>query len=95
MGLFSEIQRAWISMDNRLYLWNFMDGSDFYEYDELDQVILTVGLVPPKKGIFKEEVEYLLIVATTIEIIFVAVTFSYSKTEINLLPSKIQEILII
>lgn len=86
MGLFSEIQRAWVSMDNRLYLWNFMDGSDFYEYDELDQVILTVGLVPPKPGIFKEDVKFLLIVATTIEIVFIAVTFSNS--EINLLPSK-------
>jgi hypothetical protein len=26
MGLFPEIQRAWLTIDNRLFLWNYEDG---------------------------------------------------------------------
>jgi len=26
MGLFPEIQRAYITVDNRLYLWNYLNG---------------------------------------------------------------------
>jgi len=26
MGLFPEIGRAWLTIDNRLFLWNYEDG---------------------------------------------------------------------
>lgn len=39
------------------------------------QVIVTVALVPPKKGVFNKEVEHVLAVATTVEVILLAVTY--------------------
>ena len=30
MGLFPEIQRAYITVDNRLYLWNYLNGYAIY-----------------------------------------------------------------
>jgi hypothetical protein len=87
MGLFPEIDRAWVSIDNRLYLWNYKNGGDFYEFDELDQVIISVALVAPKPGIFKDYIKYVLVVATSVEVVLVAVTFSNGIDEINLLES--------
>ncbi len=26
MGLFPEIRRAWLTIDNRLFLWSYADG---------------------------------------------------------------------
>jgi nuclear pore complex protein Nup155 len=87
MGLFPEIDRAWVSIDNRLYLWNYKNGGDFYEFDELDQVIISVALVAPKPGIFKDYIKYVLVLATSVEVVLVAVTFSDGIDEINLLES--------
>ncbi|KAJ2829156.1 hypothetical protein GGI24_002207, partial [Coemansia furcata] len=50
MGLFSEIKRAWITVDHRLFLWNCEDESDFYSFDEQEQIIVSVSLVRPKPG---------------------------------------------
>lgn len=44
-------------------------------YDGLDQVILSVGLVRPREGVFVEEVKWLLVLTTPVEIIVLAVTF--------------------
>ena len=88
MGLFPEIGRAWITMDSRLFLWNYENKSEFCEFDELDQIILSVGLVTPKRGIFKDFVKHLLIIATPAEVVFVAVTYNGDQQyEINLLES--------
>jgi hypothetical protein len=32
MGLFPEIQRAYITVDNRLYLWNYLNGYLLHEF---------------------------------------------------------------
>ncbi|KAL0487544.1 nucleoporin Nup155 [Acrasis kona] len=88
MGLFPEIHRAWVTIDNKFYSWSYLDGSDFNLYDELDQVINCAGLVVPKPGVFKEYVKYLLVLATPAELILVAVTFNgQGSMEMNLLPT--------
>jgi nuclear pore complex protein Nup155 len=79
MGLFSEINRAWLTIDNRLFLWNYEDGSDFVVYDELDQIIVSVALVSPKTGVFIEEITHVLVIATPIEILLLGVFFDLSK----------------
>jgi len=28
-GLFPEIHRAWITIDKTLYLWNYLDGTQY------------------------------------------------------------------
>jgi len=30
MGLLPEINRAWITIDNRLFLWNYEDGYEIF-----------------------------------------------------------------
>jgi nuclear pore complex protein Nup155 len=73
MGIFPEIHRVWLTIDNRLFLWNYEDGNDFMVYDELDQIIVSVGLVPAKKGVFIEEIQYILVIATPIEILLLGI----------------------
>lgn len=36
---------------------------------------MTVALVPPKRGVFQESVKHVLAVATTVEVVLLAVTF--------------------
>ncbi len=112
MGLFPEINRAWLTVDERLFLWGYSAESlveietphntpgsfpganrvdDFYSYEGFDQIIVSVGLVHPRAGVFVDEVEYLLAVATSVEVTLLGVTFSGpDKTgEISLVPTNI------
>ncbi|CAO3624288.1 unnamed protein product [Cunninghamella echinulata] len=78
MGLLSEIGYAWVSIDNRLYLWNYdTEGAkdDIYTYNDQDQVIYKVILVKPKPGVFDDFIEYLLVVATPLQFILLGVSF--------------------
>jgi len=50
--------------------------SDVAYYDALGETILCVGLIRPKIGVFKSFIRYLLILATTIDIVILGVTFS-------------------
>ncbi len=43
-----KIQRAWITFDNRVFLWKYDDDKDFNVWDGLDQIVVSVGLVRPK-----------------------------------------------
>jgi Nuclear pore complex subunit len=75
IGLFPEIERSWIAIDNKLVLWNysipqssFNQSSQFLTIDQIRHTILTVKLVKPKAGVFVEDVNYLLLIATTTDI---------------------------
>ncbi|KAH9746166.1 nuclear pore complex protein NUP155 [Citrus sinensis] len=76
-GIFPEIRRAWASVDNSLFLWRFdkWDGQ-CPEYTGEEQVICAVGLAKSKPGIFVEAIQYLLILATPVELILVGVCCS-------------------
>ena len=39
MGILPEINRAWVTIDNRLYLWNYEQPDQFTEYEGLDDAI--------------------------------------------------------
>jgi nuclear pore complex protein Nup155 len=75
-GVLKEINRAWISIDERLFLWNYEDGRDFCVYDGVEQVIVSVGLVRTRPGLFVDSVKYLLIVATPVDVVTLAVSFA-------------------
>lgn len=64
MGLFSEIGRAWLTVDSKLFLWaydvserqshiaqNAQLAADLYVYEDISQIILSVALVPPRPGV--------------------------------------------
>ncbi|KAJ3201800.1 hypothetical protein HDU82_007868 [Entophlyctis luteolus] len=84
LGLFPEIHRAWITIDHQLFLWNYDSPDEFEVFDDQDQVIVSVGLVKPLPGVFLDEINHLLVVATPIEIILVAVAHKEEKGVSNL-----------
>ncbi|XP_024025703.1 nuclear pore complex protein NUP155 [Morus notabilis] len=76
-GIFPEIRRAWASVDNSLFLWRFdkWDGQ-CAEYSGEEQAICAVGLAKSKPGVFVEAIQYLLILATPVELVLVGVCCS-------------------
>ncbi|KAI5969138.1 NUP170 [Candida margitis] len=75
IGLFPEIERTWIAVDNKLMLWNyripqssFNKSSQFLTIDQIQNTVLAVKLVKPKEGVFAKEINHLLVVATTTSI---------------------------
>ncbi|KAK4765177.1 hypothetical protein SAY86_026267 [Trapa natans] len=76
-GIFPEIRRGWASVDNSLFLWRFdKRDSQCPEFNVEEQAICAVGLAKSKPGIFIEAIQYLLILATPIELILVGVCCS-------------------
>ncbi|ORZ09832.1 Nup133 N terminal like-domain-containing protein [Absidia repens] len=80
-GILPEIGRAWFTKDNVLYLWDYTEGTDVYKYDDQDQIISDVGLVRPKPGVFGDHIQYVLVVATPLEIILLGVGLQSSPSE--------------
>ncbi|KAJ2489918.1 hypothetical protein IWW37_003612, partial [Coemansia sp. RSA 2050] len=79
MGLFPEIKRAWITVDHRLFLWNYEDESDFYSFDDQEQIIVSVALVKPKPGVFVDAIRHVLVVATPLEVFLLGVGYDAGK----------------
>nr|CAD1822424.1 unnamed protein product [Ananas comosus var. bracteatus] len=94
-GIFSGIRRAWASVDNSLFLWRFdkWDGQ-CQEYNGEEQAICAVGLARTKPGIFVEAIQYLLVLATPVELILIGVcctasgdgTDPYAEISLQALP---------
>ncbi|PWN48325.1 hypothetical protein IE53DRAFT_319628 [Violaceomyces palustris] len=65
-ALFPEIRRACITVDNKLYLWSYLEGQSAFEYHQLreDQVILSVSLVAAKPGVFIDQIKHVLVIST-------------------------------
>ena len=81
IGLFPEIERAWLTIDSDIYVWRFADGRDLAYYDGLADTILSVGLVKPKKDIFRQQIKYLLCLTTPVEIVLLGVLFTLTENE--------------
>ena len=75
MGLFPEIRRAWLSAGNALYIWSFENNRDFTCYLKSQYEIIDVALVRPKKGIFTDDVEWIIVVVTPTEMFLLAALF--------------------
>nr|ODO01102.1 hypothetical protein L204_01827 [Cryptococcus depauperatus CBS 7855] len=65
MGLFSEIERAWFTIDNKLFLWDYVDGHNFSKYDGQSDAIQTVGLVKARSDVFVDDIHYVLVICTS------------------------------
>ncbi|EFA80493.1 nucleoporin 155 [Heterostelium album PN500] len=76
-GIFPEIGKAWISIDQTLFLWDYRDGINGGELitNHLSQIITACGLVVPRRNVFKDTVKYLLVVSTHVEIFLFALSF--------------------
>ncbi|KAF8328804.1 Non-repetitive/WGA-negative nucleoporin C-terminal-domain-containing protein [Cantharellus anzutake] len=66
MGIFSQIDRAWITLNNKLFLWDYIAPKDSLQsFPEQPGNIHNVGLINPKPGIFIDTIKHLLVLCTT------------------------------
>ena len=85
MGLFAEINHAWVSIDNALYLWDYTNPNPEiigYEPEQQD-AITAVKLVTPREGVFVKAITHLLVVATTASMVLIGVESSFSPSGIR------------
>ncbi|KAF2763081.1 non-repetitive nucleoporin [Pseudovirgaria hyperparasitica] len=76
MGLFAELNHAWIAIDNALYLWDFTHPNpDLVGFEDQPHAINAVKLLKPRPGVFVKTIEYVLVVATSADIILIGVSF--------------------
>lgn len=74
MGLFAEINHAWVFIDNDLFLWDYTHPHpEIVGFNESDTGIRAVALVPPKPGVFKSSITHILVVATADKITLLGV----------------------
>ncbi|KAJ0057198.1 hypothetical protein NL108_002123, partial [Boleophthalmus pectinirostris] len=83
MGVFPEISRAWLTIDNDIFMWNYEDGGDVAYFDGLIETILAVGLVKPKPGILQPHIHYLLVLATSVDVVILGLSFPKSQGGLN------------
>lgn len=74
MGLFAELNHAWVVIDNSLFLWDYTQPDpELIGFEDQPHSIHSVALVPPKPGIFVNTITHILVVATTSELILLGV----------------------
>ena len=91
MGLMPEISRAWLTIDNTLYMWNYVDGKDLAYFDGLNEVVISVALVLTKPGVFQDHIQFLLCLTTAVEVAILGVSFTSECVYVgggHTLPSK-------
>ena len=81
MGLLPEIERSWVTVDHRLLLWDWADGSSFSTFESLTDVIVGVALVTPKPGVFVDTISHLLVLATPTEVSLVGLGYAPPKDQ--------------
>lgn len=75
MGLFAELNHAWITIDNTLYLWDYTHPNpELVGFEEQPNSITAVKLLVPRPGVFVAAVTHVLVVATTAEILILGVS---------------------
>lgn len=52
MGLIPEINHAWITVDDKLFLWDYRSPADFTYFEGMSDVIVSVGLAVPQPEVF-------------------------------------------
>ncbi|KIM48278.1 hypothetical protein M413DRAFT_439999 [Hebeloma cylindrosporum] len=80
MGLMPEIERAWISIDHKLFLWDYNDGKEIASFMDQPDVITHVALVQPKRGLFIDDITSLLVICTPISVLLIGVAIANQPT---------------
>lgn len=88
-GLLPAMDVAWTSVDARLFLWSYKHRGRFAVF-ELDQPVVAVALcASPAPGVFTDKVRHVLVVATTVEVLLVAVLYDAPDAPIKLQRTKL------
>ena len=81
MGLFADLNHAWITIDNACYLWDYTHPDpELVGFEEQPNSITAVRLVIPRPGVFVPSITRLLVIATTAEIILVGLSTQNAPT---------------
>jgi nuclear pore complex protein Nup155 len=84
MGLFADLNHAWVTIDNALYLWDYTNPNpDVIGFEEQSNSITAVKMVKPRAGVFVKDITHLLVVATTAEMILLGVAASTTATGVR------------
>ncbi|TKX18355.1 putative nucleoporin NUP170 [Elsinoe australis] len=74
LGLFAEINHAYITIDSSLYLWDYTHPNpELIGYEEATSVITSVALIKPRAGVFVPAITHLLVVANNDNISLIGV----------------------
>ena len=78
------MNRVWITIDNKLFLWNYLKSdeitmNDCETFTGMKEVIISVSLATPKAEIFAEKVQYILVVASPVEVVLLAISIPTSS----------------
>ena len=81
----SRLYRIWITIDNKLFLWNYLKSdengtNDCEIYTGMKEVIISVSLATPKAEIFADKVQYILVVASPVEVVLLAISIPTTAT---------------
>ncbi|KAL9125231.1 MAG: hypothetical protein Q9217_005533 [Psora testacea] len=69
MGLFADLNHAWVTIDNALYLWDYTQPDPpLIGFEEQQKQITAVQLTSPRAGVFVPTITRLLVVATSSEV---------------------------
>ncbi|KAK8846777.1 hypothetical protein IAR55_005865 [Kwoniella newhampshirensis] len=84
MGLFAEIERAWFTVDNKLFLWDYSDGREFNRYDEQNDTIQAVGLVRVRRDVFVDDITHVFVICTSSKAALLGLSRPPNSRDINL-----------
>ena len=69
MGLFAEINHAWVTIDNALYMWDFtVPNPQLLGYEGQSSLITAVKLARPRAGVFLPSITHVVVLATISEV---------------------------
>ncbi|KIL70918.1 hypothetical protein M378DRAFT_95691 [Amanita muscaria Koide BX008] len=74
MGLIPELERVWISIDHKLFLWDYVDGQEINSFVDQPDVITHVALVKAKHGVFIDAITSVLVLCTPVSVLLIGVS---------------------
>ncbi|KII93895.1 hypothetical protein PLICRDRAFT_36114 [Plicaturopsis crispa FD-325 SS-3] len=74
MGLMAEIERVWITIDHKLFLWDYVEGQEISSFVDQPDVITEVAVVAPRAGVFIDEITYLLVICTPVSVLLLGLS---------------------
>ncbi|KAF9244625.1 nucleoporin [Melanogaster broomeanus] len=76
MGLIPEIERVWISIDHKLFLWDYIEGQEISSFVDQPDVITHVAVVSPRPGVFVDEITSVMVICTPVSVLLIGLSMS-------------------
>ena len=81
MGIFAPFGHGWMALDSSLYLWDYtLPNPEIIGWEQNTNPIMAIKLVTPKPGVFVREIEHLIVVVTSVEMILLGVAIQQTST---------------